>query len=43
MLNGDPRRHMRFHVDRNGSGPFVKSSLRLSAGNGHIGSCNIAE
>jgi len=43
MLNGDPGRHMRFHVDRNGTGLLVQPSLCVSAGNGHIGSRNIAK
>jgi len=43
MLDGDPRRHMRFHVDRNRTGLFVKLSFRMNAGNGHIRSRNIAK
>jgi len=43
LLDRDPRRHMRFHVDRNRTGLFVKPSLFTSAGNGHIGTRNIAK
>jgi len=43
MLDGDPGRHMRFHVDRDRTGLLVQPSLGVSAGNGHIGSRNIAK
>jgi len=43
MLNGDPGRHMRFHVDRDRAGLLVQPLLCVSAGNGHVRSRNIAK
>jgi len=43
MLDRNPRRHMRFHIDRDRTGLFVKRSFRMSAGDGHIRSHNIAK
>jgi len=43
MLDGDPRRHMRLHVDRNRTRLFIKPSLCMGADNGYVSSGDIAQ
>jgi len=43
VLERNSRRHVRFHIDRNRTGFFVKLPLGLNRGKRHVGTRNIAE